>query len=278
MPHRSSAPQERAEAIEILLLWEGSVSRSRLLELFQTHPTIISRDLAAFRRKWPEAMRYSTEGKEYIASLTLRPQLTRGEFNEYIGLLGGRGGRGSFPLGVPFDDARVSATRVSYPLFSRLHRAVREGICLTTMYRSMRKPEPHVRTLRPHAFVQAGPRWHVRGYCAETGVFADFNLARIVEVKSCPTRALPGGEDDAAWNTRVDLRLVPHRDLSPPQKMLVRDEYLRGTTALVLSVRAALVKYVVRAYRAALDPAQESAPAHLLMVKNPEALPDIARW
>ena len=69
-----------------------------------------------------------------------------------------------------------------------------------------------------------------------------------------------------------------HEALNPAQKMLVRREYMRGTAALVLTRRVALVPYVLQAYRAALDPATQHPPDYLLEVYKPKALPAAARW
>ncbi|MBJ7263085.1 MAG: WYL domain-containing protein [Burkholderiaceae bacterium] len=36
--------------------------------------------------------------------------------------------------------------------------------------------------MEPHSLVQAGRRWHMRGYCLETGDFRDFVLGRIAKL------------------------------------------------------------------------------------------------
>ncbi|WP_454833202.1 hypothetical protein [Pseudomonas veronii] len=55
MTRRNSAPKARFETIEILLLWEGRVSRSRLLDLFNIHETLANWDIAGVRAENPEA-------------------------------------------------------------------------------------------------------------------------------------------------------------------------------------------------------------------------------
>jgi hypothetical protein len=41
-------------------------------------------------------------------------------------------------------------------------------------------------------------------------------------------------------------------------------------------VRAAIAKYLIQSFRAAIDPERERAPEHLLMVYQPEELPAVA--
>jgi hypothetical protein len=94
-------------------------------------------------------------------------------------------------------------------------------------------------------------------------------------VKSVP---LPGPDEDTDWQTIVRVELVPHRDLSVEQSILVRDEYMRGEAAMAFDVRSPMAKYLIQGYRAALDPHREPAPEHLLMVFEPGLLPSSAGW
>jgi hypothetical protein len=59
---------------------------------------------------------------------------------------------------------------------------------------------------------------------------------------------------------------------------LVRVEYTGGTSARVITRRAALVPYLLQAYRAALDAKEQRPPEFLLQVDEPERLPPLARW
>lgn len=278
MPRRTSAPKERYEAIEILLLWEGRVSRSRLLDLFNVHATLASRDIAGFRAEYPDACEVDLSSKGYVSTPSLRPTLTRGVFEEYQRLIGAVGGLDSIAAGVSVESAQFDATTIRPTLFSRLHRAMRLGLCVRVVYRSMSNPEAHERLIRPHSLIQAGPRWHIRAFCEKAGEFRDFNLGRISAVTMADDMILPGGGEDEDWHRIVPVRLVPHRDLSAEQARMVREEYMGGTTALVFNVRASLAKYVIQSFRAAVDPERERVPEHLLMLQQPIDLPKGARW
>lgn len=273
MPRGSAAPHLRLQAIETLLLWEGQVSRARLLELFDVHPTLASRDIATFRARFPSACHPEGGGRRFVADDGLSPVLTVGEFFEYQLLIGVSGDHSvQFP-GVALERVLPDRTQVSHRVFACLHRAVRAGMAVEIRYRSMANPTPHSRLIRPHAFIQAGPRWHVRAYSHDVRGFRDFNLGRITAAEARDQLELPGADQDDAWNTRVRLRFVPHQDLPSAQAALVRDEYMDGTAALAFEVRQPLTRYFVQALNAAVDPSRERPPRHLLMVKMPHAFP-----
>jgi len=278
MPRRSSAPKERFEAIEILLLWEGRVSRARLLNLFDIHGTLASRDIASYRLQYPEACEPEAASKSYLASWGLKPELSQGVFDDYQRLIGTSRGLDGIAASVPFEHTQIDATAIRYTLFSQIHLAISLGHPLKIHYRSMSNPEGHERVVRPHALIQAGPRWHVRAYCAKSREFRDFNLGRISAAVAFEQADLLSGNHDVAWNETVSIRLIPHRGLSGAQAMMVRDEYMGGTAARVFTVRASMAKYLIQSFRAAVEPERETAPEHLLMVANPEDLPEGIVW
>ncbi|WP_439853103.1 WYL domain-containing protein [Pseudomonas syringae] len=216
--------------------------------------------------------------KSYVASWGLRPQLTVGAFDEYQRLIGASKGFEGVAVSVPFEHSQIDATSIRYPLFSQIHQAISLGRCIQVQYRSMTTPQGQDRIIRPHALIQAGPRWHIRAFCAKAQEFRDFNLGRISIVTSSDRTDLQSGEQDRAWHQMISIRLVPHRGLSAGQAMMVRDEYMGGTVAKVFTVRASMAKYLIQSFRAAVDPDREKAPEHLLMVANPEDLPAGSTW
>lgn len=274
MPRRNVEADVRAKAIEVLLLWEGEISRSRLLDLFEVHATVASRDIAAFREAFPDACDPSTATKSFVVRPLFKPKISKGVFGEYQALVGGAKPMGEIRAGVPLTSVRPDVTTISYTMFRQLHLAIREGRCVRISYRSMGTPEKHERVIRPHAMIQALTRWHVRAWCTKARAFRDFNLGRISAAVPAEAGDALGPDEDVAWATEVALRFVPHVGLSREQKLLVRDEYMGGTTALVHRTRAPMVRYVIRAFGAAVNPLREKPPAFLLMVERPEDLPE----
>lgn len=180
--------------------------------------------------------------------------------------------------GVPATSTNLDATSIAYPLFRQIHRAMREGHAIRIEYRSLTTPERHERAIRPHALIQAGSRWHLRAWCARADGFRDFNLGRISKVEAAAGLTLPGPNLDLDWQSEVRVRFVPYRGLSPQQAQLVRDEFMGGTTAVVHTVRTPMARYLIQAFRAAIDTKREPAPEYLLMVDAPADLPSGALW
>lgn len=278
MPRSPLSAAGRYEAIELLLLWEGRVSRSRLLDLFEMHETQASRDIASFRKAYPAACDHDLASKGYTVSQIYRPTLTTGEFASYQRLIGATALADKVLAAVPVCSTHLDATNVAYPLFREIHRAMREGHAIEIEYRSLSTPTRHERIVRPHAFIHAGPRWHVRAWCARAESFRDFNLGRISKVRAVSGATLPGADADVDWQADVRVRFVPHCGLSSLQAQLVRDEYMCGTTALVHTVRVPMVRYLIQAFRAAINPKREPPPEYLLMVDAPANLPSGALW
>lgn len=255
-------------------MWEGGVSRSRLLDLFDVHGTVASRDIAAFREDFPDACDHVLATKSFAVNSRFKPRLSRGEFGEYQALIGAAPAMGEIRAGVPSMSVQADVTSIEYAFFRRLHSAIKQGGCVRIEYRSMTNPNKHERVIRPHALIQASPRWHVRAWCTKAKDFRDFNLGRISKVLPADDAEALGPDADTAWATEVALRFVPHEGLSKEQKALVRDEYMAGTTALVHKTRVAMARYLVRAFGAAIDPVKEKPPAFLLMVDGPDELPE----
>lgn len=274
MPRRNVEADVRARAIEVLLLWEGEISRSRLLELFEVHATVASRDIAAFREAFPDACDPSIATKSFVVRPLFKPKLSKGLFGEYQALVGAATPMGEIRAGVPLTSVRPDVTAISYTMFRLLHWAIREGRCVRISYRSMGTPERHERVIRPHAMIQALTRWHVRAWCTKARAFRDFNLGRVSAAVPAEAADALGPDQDVAWETEVAVRFVPHMALSMEQKALVRDEYMGGTTALVHRTRLPMVRYVIRALGAAVNPLREKPPEFLLMVERPEELPN----
>ena len=258
--------------VELLLLWEGRVRNARLRVMLGVHFTTASRLVAAYRELNPGASEYEASTKSYLATPSIKAVLTDGTVEEYLALVD-RTRSGTTPVvRVHMDLGCIEST-----LFSLIHRACEDGSGLHIAHGSMRNPSHATREIWPHSLVQAGRRWHVRAWCAQSASFRDFNLGRIRNARPLDTGRPPEADPtlDATWRTFVDFQLVAHPELSKEQQRLVQDEYFKGACARGVTERAALLPYLVHDLRAALDVAKEVPPAYQLAVADPKAL---AAW
>ena len=258
----------RIAKIGRLLLWEGRVSRGRLITKFDLSDTRASEWLREFREAFPDWTRWDAKRRAYIATPlaykraedlgrdTITPMLAE--------MLTPYAGPGPVEPGVvPWEFHQPS------PLtFSRLNIAIADRLQVQVVYRSMTHPAAHPRTIEPHSLMLAGRRWHVRGCCIETSCFRDFVLGRMSDVRVLPTPRTVDPGTDTAWATIVRVRFVAHPKLTPEQQLVVRDEFFRGTGARIESCRGALVSHMIQELRAAIDIERQAPPDYQLAVDN----------
>ena len=253
-----------------LLLWEGRVSRGRLMQEFDLGPVRASQWLRDFREGHSNWTRWDPRRREYIATPVAYQQadaLARQKRTAFLA-----------EMLSPYAAAEVEEFSVvpwdlqhpSAHTFSRLNIAIADALQVAFSYASMGHPELHARTVEPHSLVLAGRRWHVRGYCLETGAFRDFVLGRMRDVRVLDTARNVDTTTDQAWSVIVKVRIEAHPALSPAQQVVVRDEMFRGAASRVEHCRGALLQYMLQELRVAVDPDKQRPPEYQLAVSNPK--------
>jgi len=264
--------QDRETKVGRILLWEGRVSRGRLISEYGLSPVRASEWLRDFRESYADWVAWDRKLKADVATSvayseaeraasTLQPSPISAMLVPYV-----RNTPGRHPS-VSWDFVQTSPR-----IFSRLNLAITDRLRVTFLYSSMHTPEPHERTLEPHSLLRAGRRWHVRGYCLHRQDFRDFVLGRMSKVKMLTESSLAGAASDAAWVTVLQVRIIAHPGLSLPQQLVVRNEFFNGAASRVENCRAALLNYMVQEIIAATDVDRQVPPDYQLAVENIEEL------
>ncbi len=273
--------KNRYKVMRRMALWEGRLSRARLMEVMGLSGIRVSQLIREVREETPDWFEWDSKSKSYFVTpaaykkalvelkagtsdLSLAAYLAEADIHADLAL-------GAGPVTV----APWSFSQVNPSVFSRIRLAIEQGTRLKLEYRSMRTPEPHPRTVEPHSLIQTGRRWHMRGYCLETGDFRDFVLGRIVKLTMQDQKAESAVAEDAKWNTVVKVRIQAHPKLTSGQQDLVRSEFFDGTAARVHSCRGALLPYLIQELRLALDITKELPPEYQLAVENVE---EVHKW
>lgn len=270
--------KNRYKVMRRMALWEGSLSRGRLMDVLGLSGIRVSQLLREVREETPNWFEWDNKSKSYFVTIAAykkaQAELKAGssdlslaaylaEADIRVDLTPGAG-----PVTVaPWGFAQVNPNT-----FANIRLAIDQGRRMKLEYRSMRTPEPHPRTVEPHSLVQAGRRWHMRGYCLETADFRDFVLGRIVKFSMLDQQSEIAVAEDTKWNAVIKVRIQAHPKLTPGQQELVRSEYFEGTAARVHSCRGALLPYFVQELRLALDVTKELPPEYQLAVENVEEL------
>lgn len=263
-----SFPQrQRLQYIESVALWEGSIARQRVCDLFDVSPNHITKDLRLYRDLLPHNLDYDPSSRTWRPSTRFRPAISSGSPDEYLGLLR-LGLEASGVVGVPALEEGVPVAAVAAPRWPAdakplryVTRAAREGTGVWVRYQSMSSPQPEERILWPHALVYAGFRWHVRAYDERHQRFGDFVLSRICE--AAPRDVVPPvpADEDAAWTTQQRAEVIPNTRLTKAQQAAIAREYGMTKTShgwsWIVTMRQCLVPYFLYWHR--LDNPQAGA-------------------
>lgn len=270
--------EQRLEFIEFRLFWEGSINRADIVEFFGVSVPQASKDLTLYQDRAPGNMEYDTRGKRYVAAEKFVLRFLDPDPYVYLAQLrsvaeGAVPSRDSWIGVVPRADIALTPKRdIDIEVLRKILEVNREGVSVEVFYQSMNKvrPDPIWRRITPHAFGHDGFRWHVRAYCHLEHKFKDFLLPRILEVGA---KGDPGatGEQDWLWNNYFDVAIGPHPDLTESQKRVVAKDYGLDHGDGVLSVRYAMLFYVLKRLGLLGDAAKQSAHTqHIVTINRKE--------
>lgn len=240
------AQRERLAYIDFCLEYFGKVSRTELIEKFQTGLASCSRDLAMYRELSPTNAVLAHETKKYIRSSQFKPIFEHDPEAILTALAKGFGDGISSrkqPSSVCFD-----ATRLIHPepsIISAIMRAIHSEKPIECQYESI-SSGTSTRTLLPHAIVNNGHRWHVRAFDRKSKNFRDFVCSRFTYIKQLDSTALEHETQskDQDWNNIIELQIIPNPSLR--YSKAIELDYKMDKGMLVLEVRSALAGYLLR--------------------------------
>ncbi|MEH3038498.1 MAG: WYL domain-containing protein [Sphingomonas paucimobilis] len=267
--------ERRLEFIEFRLFWEGGVNRSDIIDTFDVSVPQASKDLTLYQERAPHNALYDKSARRYVAGPDFEPIFLKPDPYGYLSRLRSVA-EGLIELGeswitqVPDTDIALTPRRdINAEVLRTILGAVRDVRSVDIHYQSMSKdrPDPIWRRITPHAFGYDGFRWHARGYCHINGKFKDFLLPRILDVGSLGE---PGAsaEQDTLWQERFSVEIGPHPDLTDSQKAVVAKDYGMTSGSAVLTVRYAMLFYVLKRLGLLGDAAQLPARSQHIVTVN----------
>ena len=269
--------ERRLEFIEFRLFWEGGVNRSDIIDMFDVSVPQASKDLTLYQERAPHNAIYDKSAKRYVASDQFEPHFLKPDPDGYLSRLRSVA-EGLIDLSeswitqVPDTDIALTPRRdIDAAVLRTVLGAVRDHRSVDIHYQSMSKdrPDPIWRRITPHAFGYDGFRWHVRAYCHVNDKFKDFLLPRILGFGLLGE----GGSDalhDALWQERFGVEIGPHPDLTPSQKTVVAKDYGMEGGSAVLTVRYAMLFYVLKRLGLLGDSAKLPSRSQHIVVANQE--------
>ena len=267
--------ERRLEFIEFRLFWEGGVNRSDIIAMFDVSVPQASKDLTLYQERAPQNAVYDKSAKRYVASSQFSPIFLKPDPDGYLSRLRSLA-EGLADLGVSWiatppetDIALTPRRKVDAYVLKPVLQAVRENRSIEVYYQSMgsRRTDPTWRRMTPHAFGYDGFRWHVRAYCHIDEKYKDFLLPRILDVRHMDVPG-PGGDQDALWKKTFDIEIGPHPKLTPSQRAVVAKDYGMTNERAVLSVRYAMLFYVLKRLGLLSDASQQNPHTQHIVALN----------
>jgi predicted DNA-binding transcriptional regulator YafY len=212
-----------------------------------------SKDLAQYEERAPGNLEYDKSAKRYVASASFEPRFLKPDPDAYLARLrslseGLTRPEESWLASPPESDIALTPKRdIDGKVLRCILHSVRDRKSVEIFYQSMNRdrPDPMWRRITPHAFGYDGFRWHTRAYCHLEHSFKDFLLPRILDCRSPADPGKPGA-DDKLWHEHFSFEIVPHPKLTASQQMVVAKDYGMKDGKCTLSVRYAMLFYVLK--------------------------------
>lgn len=272
---------QRYRLIEIVALWEGKLNAGHLVEHFGIGRQQASKDINTYLKEIAQGnLTYNSSLKGYEPSDEFKPTITAGVVDEYLQLV-----QRNSDLTSTFESLVLGfnhTTRVPLPSFRvnpeilrPIIKACRQGERLEVDYRSVNAPNKDGRIIAPHAIVHSGMRWHVRAFCEKNQEFRDFVLTRFFAVPEMVGKSDMSSDGDISWHTKVNACFKPDPRLTKEQQDVVANDYGMKDGVLVITVRAALVHYLLQMMKIDPNILHAKPTAQQIVIDNMSA---IEKW
>ncbi len=252
LPH---SQRDRLSYLDLHAWFLGKVSRLDLTARFGIQVAAATRDLALYRELAPGNLAFDSKAKLYRSTESFVPILVQ---NPQQALTWLATGFGDAITGV---DGPIVSAGLQVPLalprldvLSAFTRAISGGYPVRMDYTSLSSGLQR-REIVPHALIDTGLRWHVRGYDRLTQSFRDFVINRAASVVRVPSGSVLPTErqtEDPDWGRILTLELVPHPAQAHPE--ITRMDYGFEKDALTVKIRGAVAGYFLRKWSVDCSP------------------------
>lgn len=268
----------RYRLIEIVALWEGKVKTNHLIEHFGIGRQQASKDINNYIKDVaPGNLTYNASAKGYQPSASFAPKVSLGRVDEYLQLIERNSDLHSTfeSLSLGFEHSHslpMPNAQVDPEILRPIIRACRNKERVEIDYRSLRAPNKDGRIIVPHAIVHAGSRWHVRAFCEKNQDFRDFVLTRFFDIPEILSKSDVEPAEDTTWQTRVNVCFKPDPRLNNEQQAIIANDFGMTNNLLVITVRAALVHYLMQAMRVDPNIVHADPIAQQIVIDNFDAI------
>ena len=261
---------QRLAFIDLRLYWEGAINRSDLVDQFSISVPQASADLARYLALAPDNLTYDQQARQYSATPGFTPKFGDPDARKYLTQLlmvadQGLDQRTSWLGSIPSHDVLPRVRRrLDAATLRRVVDAIHHKKGLSIQYQSMNYDEPAGRWVDPHALVFDGYRWHMRVWCHKRSRFADFVLARVLQISDDRPRT-SDPTLDREWNEIVIMKIAPLPSLSLAQRRAIERDYGMEDGRMEVKMRLCLTYYFERHFNLDIDP-QPLEPGRIQLI------------
>ena len=246
MPH---AQRERLAFIDFCLHFFGHITRNDLVNRFETGLAACTRDFAAYRELASANLLLDHSTKQYYRTALFTP-LFKYQPDIILQSLSRGFGNGISHSTQPSEQC-FDAVQLIHPdssIIAALMRSIHNQTACEVGYVSVSSGES-MRKFIPHAIINNGHRWHVRGYDCKNQGFRDFVCTRFTHITSIENEILPHqlASADVQFNQIVNLVIVPHPSIKNP--LAIEMDFAMKKGKRVMTTRAALAAYILRQWQ-----------------------------
>ncbi len=278
--------RQRLAYIEAKAYYTGIVSRSDVANAFAMSDPAATKDLKRYNDLAPGNLIYKQSEFGFVVSHEFQPVCSALDPAQVLPLIAD-----NQPTPWLASDQTsifgITATHLPLPIrlprkeiVAQVTRAIYQGRKLSVVYASLSSQErKQMRSIEPHSLINTGLRWHVRAYNENSFDFRDFVLSRIQAASVSEEKAESSAAYDEDWTETLTLELKPHPKLARKQQQSLLVDYSEDGTSIQITVRRALIGYVLRALSVdtthdhSLDP-----NAFQLVLVNREKVQTYANW
>ncbi|MEJ2391748.1 MAG: WYL domain-containing protein [Gammaproteobacteria bacterium] len=280
------ASRQRLQFIEIMAYYTGLVTRSDVVRAFGISDAAATKDLKLYGDLAPDNLIYRHNQFGFVPAEGFREVFSDLDPATVLPLIAAN----LASAGGPYESTSIYGVSVeTLPLPNRLPdkavlaqilRAIKARSKLEAVYYSLSdRDNRDPRLLEPHSLVNTGLRWHVRAYSEDTYDFRDFVLSRFVEARKLDEAADSSIQYDDDWTEFVTLQLAPHPKLDPQKRMSLMIDYRGNDDRIELTVRRALIGYVLQRLTVDTSPDLSLNPqAYQLALINRDEIEPFAAW
>lgn len=257
---------------KIVLQWEGRLTTNHLCSAFNIGRKQATKNINRYIGEFsPTGLEYDRKPKGYKPTADFKPTFSQGSINEYLHLLYQDMAQTST---LSLMDLRYGHTKVldvplhhvDPPIVRGLVQAARNQLRVDVDYASLSSEVVSGRNIVPHTLIYDGIRWHVRAYCDKRGEYLDFVMSRFRGVPELLDASPHGREQDAEWNTHIEVVVIPNPCISPDKQQIIAEDYAMQYGQLRFIRRLSLVHYAQDRMQVSYDSQHDQNPDQFPLV------------